>query len=251
MRRALPLVLSLLLGVPGCGTYLGIAQFDMPLAFSGVRVHAECVADRHIRPFYFGLFLITFPDFVLSLAADLALLPVTGPVALVRDVHSPSPISLPPPPPAPPPPPPPPPPPTPEQLRALALRAKAEAAERARDADFRASERAFADALALARRVAPEDAVLHATLAHARATTIVHREEGLLALPSLSIFEIEARLSADPCDGVAWAARGVAWRESGELDRAEADLRLGAALCLIPSNAELVRAELRRLRAPR
>lgn len=251
-RAALSLLAALLLVTPGCGTLLSIMEAEsrdrFPPAFGGVRLHAEAIDE--VGDLYFGLFPITFPDLILSLAFDLSLLPVTGPPSAAELMRRRQPVAVPtllkPAPPRPP---------SREELRLQAeeraRQAKAEAAEQAHRAKLRAEERSFEEALAKARRLAPEDGALHARLAHARVSAILHSEDGLYALPALSRAECEARLAADPCDGVAWAARGAGWLEEGDLDRAVADLGLGVALCRIRSNAELARAELRRADAAR
>ena len=229
MRQLLLVVLALLLGTPGCATYLAIevARHDdeFPAPFCGVALHVEL---SHGVP-AFDLELL---DLLGCVVLDVGLLPVTVPGWLLWTVLDDSPPPLRPSPP-----------PSPEELRAR--RAQAEAAQ----ARLRrpAPPPTFEDALLQCRRVAPEDAELHARLAPGGAESILHREEGLIAIPDLTRMEIDRRLELAARDGVALAALGAAWARAGDLDRAGAYLRLGAMLCTLPRNARLAEEELARV----
>lgn len=229
MRQLLPVVLALLLGTPGCATYLAIEvarhRGEFPRPFCGVAVHLELY---HGWPALDAQLL----DLLGCVVLDLGLLPVTVPGSLLWTVLDDSPPPLRPGPS---------PPPSPEEVQAR--RAQAVAAQAlVRPAPLPT----FDEALMLARRVAPEDAELHARLGRG-AENILRSEEGLLALPELTRMEIDRRLEVDPRDGVALAALGAAWARAGDLDRAAAYLRLGALLCRIPGNVALAKAELERV----
>lgn len=232
MRQLLPVVLALLLGAPGCATYLAIevARHDgeFPAPFCGVALHVEL---SHGVP-GFDLQLL---DLLGCVVLDVGLLPVTVPGWLLWSVmdDSPRPLHHSPQP-------------SPEVVQAR--RAQAVAAQ----AQVRpAPPPTFEDALLQARRVAPEDAELHARLAPGGVESILYTEEGQLAIPDLTRMEIDERLARDARDGVALAALGAAWARAGDLDRAEAYLRLGAMLCRLPRNAALVKEELARVVAAR
>lgn len=234
MRQLLPVVLALLLGTPGCATYLAIEvarhKDEFPAPFCGVALHVEL---SHGVP-ALDLELL---DLLGCVVLDMGLLPVTVPGWLLWTVLDDSPPPLRPGPT---------PPPSPEEVQARRARAVA-----AQALVRPARPPTFDEALAQARRVAPEDAELHARLAPGGAESILHGEEGQLAIPDLTRMEIDRRLELDPRDGVALAALGAAWARAGDLDRAEAYLRLGGMLCRIPRNAALVQAELERVERAR
>lgn len=231
MRQLLAVVVALL-AVPGCGTYLSYERADFlhepPGPMAGVRLHLELYGEV---PEVLALFPILLPDLLGCLLLDVAVLPATIPASFAR---RPEPLpNLGPPPSA---------------AEVRARRARSEAAQ----ASVRPpAAPTFDDLVAQARRAAPEDAALHARLAPGGVESILHTEEGQVALPELTRMEIDRRLEDDPRDGVALAALGAAWARAGDLDRAEAYLRLGAALCRLPRNAALARAELERVVARR
>jgi len=269
-RARLPVVLALallLLLSPGCVTVMAAAddvsdQDRFPRAFGGLRGHAELM--HLLKEDYVALCFLTFPDLPMSLALDLALLPITGPAALVRHLCRRTPAS-PPPPPRPAAPParpapiaPPRPAPRWDPAAAARARARAELTPTLDEALARAevlapADRARREALARERGSilrseddflwlpewpAPDDPVYARHLAGFSSMAgpgpgvslvfMAHVAERTQA-PAAALEACEQLLDRDPGDGVAWTIRGWAHLAIGELDRAEADLLLGAA----------------------
>lgn len=257
-RRARALALLPLLLAPGCGTLLGLGQTPTPV-LAGLQVHADTIQRL---PQVYALFLpIVLPDLVLSVLLDVALLPIVSTVAFARAMaapddrtpRAPAPLVLTPIP------------------RSLAPPSPLEAylaEQAAARARREAHERAFQAALAVAARLAPQDAARRAALVARRAEAGVPgagpfewlperrgpaREARAARLRALAPASPEALLLAahldersgatsrararcerlldqEPTSAVAWTIRGWCWAREGVRGRAEADLRLGAAL---------------------